>query len=343
MNTVVFEEDWIEQTRKRYDNGPRHRKPLPYLIATDVECRTLRIEVEALVADLPALSQADMVPKLRSEENFWQTYHELVVGSFLKKRGLQIEYHKEIASLTPDWFVSTSDGAESIVVEVFTKNISSPEAQQDRQLADLRWRLADIRIDAELKISFKGTNRHFDSRRNKQIAVRLKQWLEGGDSQTGARLCVEALEFQVINRNRGFSKIQWIGFSESSGVIPLSLRKNLRDKAKKYGRLAFDNRLPLVLAVVAASGTGYDLEEFENILLGHSVYDVANDARSVQGVTRKNDSLFDELPNLSGALLARKGHRGEWEMKGFVNRRAFLPLCSEFATALCSEQAEGNS
>ena len=90
-------------------------------------------------------------------------------------------------------------------------------------------------------------------------------------------------------------------------------------KVKRYQALASRNSVPLVVAVVADIRNEDDLEEFENILLG------------------QDDSLFAERPQLSGALWVRKSHNGKWEIKGFVNRRAYLPLCPELATAPTGE------
>jgi len=323
----VFTNDWVEEMRRRYRDKPRHRQSLLYLIATEAECEMLRTEIERFVADLPLHVQSKVIQRFQSERNPWHTYHELVVGSLVKRRGLQIDdYEREWQvngkRLTPDWVVSTSDGSKSIIVEVFTQNVSDKEAQRNAQLVDLTWRFGEIRVDAVLKISFKSKDRSFDSRRNKKIAVELKRWLEGEDSKVGARRCVEGLQFQVINRNRGFSRIQWVGFSESSGPNPAPLRNNLVEKVKTYGKLVSRHDIPLVVAVVADIRTGCDLEEFENILLDH---------------------LFVERPELSGAIWARKRQGGNWEMKGFANPCACLPMCPELATALCGEKSELDS
>ena len=141
---------------------------MPYLIATDVQCQPLREEIERLFADLPAPSPDNVMGKLRSEENFWQTYHELVVGGFLMKRGLRIECDKKLddlaPDLTPDWFASTSDGVESMIVEVFTENISAWKRSKPRN-----WKICS----GGLQTSELMLNSRFRSKRRIVISIHV--------------------------------------------------------------------------------------------------------------------------------------------------------------------------
>ena len=121
---TVFTAQWVKDLRSHSETFPIHRRPPAYFIATDAELRPTREEIEQWVQDLPPHSQKILIPRLQSSENFRQTYHELVVGGLLKERGLRIEYERDIDGKTPDWYVSTNDGAQSLIVDGLTKRHS---------------------------------------------------------------------------------------------------------------------------------------------------------------------------------------------------------------------------
>src|SRR6266542_2714702 len=101
----VFTDEWIEHIRKRYNRGPDYRKLRIYYIATRPKNQSVRDEVEACVANLTLTNPTKVIADLRSSTSFFQTYHELVVGNLLSRFGYEPEHSKEVADLTPDWYV----------------------------------------------------------------------------------------------------------------------------------------------------------------------------------------------------------------------------------------------
>jgi hypothetical protein len=178
------------------------------------------------------------------------------------------------------------------------------------------------------------------SAQNDLIVGAVRTWLEGGDSRIGSQFCNGGLQFEIIFRGRGFPGIQFIGFSRCVFVNPAPLRRKLKEKVEHYRDLATQNNIPLLVAVVADIRTGYDREEFENVLFGHIVHDVAEDKANgswqVQGVRRERDSLFDEEPVLSGAIWVSR-RDVTWAMNGYANPTACRPLPPELVTAICSK------
>ena len=134
---LVFTKEWVGELISRYDSRSRIHRSRPYFIATADEFRLMREQIEAWVADLPEHSQAKVIPRLRSEEHIWETYHELAVGSLFRNLGFRLEYDKNFGVQTPDWFVSSNDGSQTFIVEVFTQNVSESKDSENIKQSDL--------------------------------------------------------------------------------------------------------------------------------------------------------------------------------------------------------------
>jgi len=324
-SSMVFPPDWIQTAKSRYDSSPHFQQPWPYCIATEEKFSLLRQQIEHWVSSLPEKLQRKTIANLQKDKSFWQSYHELAIGNLLKNLGLRTEFEKDFGGLTPDWYVSASDGSQAFIVEVLTENISESEKSENKQIADLEHRLMQIPLDVVLSISF---NRELakiklNSQRSKKIVRGVKQWLEGGNSNVESELLLDEFTFEVVCRDKGFSTLQFGGFGRSFCVDPTPLRVNINKKVHRYKTVVETNSIPLVIAVVADLKTNYGDLEMKKVLFGQ--------------VFRQevlSGGLFAKKPLLTGAIRAWSPQIGKWQMQYYSNPQAKNPLAENLFKAL---------
>jgi len=321
----VFSEDWLQLQGNRYSSYPKYQWPKPFFIATDESFRAIRDDVERLISDLPCDSQKSAIAKLRSDEQFWETYHELAVGNLLRNLGLKTEYENQLNGLTPDWLVSTSDGSEKFIVEVFTQNVSASDKAEDKQMADLTNRLKQIPIDVFISIDVDLALRKekLTSQRVKKVFNSVKQWLEKQKTNFQPEFSVDEFSFLIRLKNVGYSSLQY-GYGLQSITTPESLRANLVKKFYKYRFLAEANKLPLLIAVVPGLETRHQFGDTEMnwIFYGESQKPIV-----------VSKGLFADKPLFSGAILANWQSPGQWLMQSYLNPLAKFPLPASIFTS----------
>ncbi len=80
----VFTNEYAQDMKRRYQQKPEHEKRDLYKITLSNEGQYLRAEIEEMVAALSPDKQRVVIPRLRTEDNFKQTYNELAVGCQLR-------------------------------------------------------------------------------------------------------------------------------------------------------------------------------------------------------------------------------------------------------------------
>jgi hypothetical protein len=138
----VFDPAWIDNIKRRYGRLPHYDRPVIYSVAVDERYQALRTEIESWVSHLSMAAREKVIPKLRSSENFQQTYNELAVGHTLRRLGYELEYEKPVDGLTPDWFVHPRDRSPAFIVEAFTSNPPQDRVANLRKLSHLCGRLS---------------------------------------------------------------------------------------------------------------------------------------------------------------------------------------------------------
>jgi hypothetical protein len=319
--SIVFTNEWIQTVEKRYGQRPRSLKSWPFLIATDHEFSSIRQQIENWVASLPETAQIKMVPNLRSTDNFWHTYHELIVGIFLKNLGLQVEFENKFGEQTPDWFVRSKNGSQSLIVEVFTVNISESQSSEEKQLAELTRRLAEIPLDFFIKISCKDNSaiKQLDAKRCKTIAEAVRNWLQTYNWQSEPSFAFDGFVFEMIHRDCGYPTLQYACPVKLINAAWTPLREKIEEKIHKYKNLVTANKIPLVVAVAPGLESDYTDFEMRNVLLG-GVF--------VESPT--SDGLFAKEPLLSAALFIKRTGMAEWKIHPYPNLKATLPLPEKF-------------
>lgn len=303
---LVFTEEWQQELINRYKTLKKHEWPPAYCVAMKDRFRPMRESIETWVADQSENSRAKLIENFKSpkeKDRFLHTYHELVVGSLLKASGLQTEYEKKINEKTPDWYVSTKNMLQHFIVEVFTKNISDSKVRWDAWRTDLNksLRLIPFNVCIELSSTQRTDPPAFD--RNEETASRIKTWLEKKRPEIGDQLQLEDLIFEVTVCDSP-SRTVWLeGYNDFSFVNSTPIKLNILDKIENYEGLITSSSIPLVVAVVAGSGTLYETEELETAIYGRD----------------KKGGLFACCPLLSGVIWASRKKMAEWEMKSYLN------------------------
>jgi Holliday junction resolvase-like predicted endonuclease len=319
--STVFSSEWIQAVEKRYGNRPRSLKSWPYLIATDNSFSSVRRQIENWVSELPGAAKAKIVPNLLSGDNFWHSYHELVVGAFLKELGLEVEFERQIGEQTPDWFAYSKDGSKSLIVEVFTVNVSESAESENTKLDELTRRLGEIDLDFLIHISCGDDSaiRQLDPSRSKKIAEAVKTWLQAYNEFSEPALEIDGFVFTVYGRNCGFPTLQYASPVRLGYYSLPSLREKIEEKIHKYKNLILSNKIPLIVAIARGLETDYSNFEVKKILFG-----------DVFAKSPTTDGLFTNELLLSGALFVSRTEMAGWKIDNYLNPKATFPLSPSY-------------
>lgn len=316
-SSIVFTREWIQSVEKRYGQRPRSLKSWPYLIATDNGFSSIRQQIENWVAGLPEAARAKMIPNLLSSDNFWHTYHELVIGAFLKGLGLEADFEKQFGQQTPDWFARSKDCSQSFIIEVFTVNVSESADSENTKLDELTRRLGEIHLDFLIWISCDDDSaiRRLDPNKSKKIAEAVRNWLQAYSGLSEPTFAIDGFIFKVVDRNRGYPALQYSSPVKSIYAASPPLREKIEEKIHKYKNLVFMNNIPLVIAVALGLETDYSNFEMKKILFG-----------DVFAESPATDGLFTKEPLLSGVLFVSRSEMAGWKIDHYLNLKATFPL-----------------
>jgi hypothetical protein len=305
----VFEEEWIQQFRKRFDNSSV-RKPFLYHVATDPSFDALRTKIESLVALWPEDIRKSLIDKLRNPRHFKNTYNELVVGSHLKALGHEPIYEKSMDGLTPDYYVQEAGGGE-FIVEVFTCNLSDEDVSYVNQVADLGSRIDKIPFGAHVKLVINLNEIALDQKRNKSISAAVKGWLQTRPA-VSSTLELEGVECELL----AYSEFPNVGcmigsFGGDCWGSNAQLAEAIHEKIKKYKKLG----LRMYIAIVAEQETGLTLEDLVNVLFGSEALQIQMDKTTGEieskQMVRMDDGIADKIPShVAGILWMSKGPTG---------------------------------
>jgi hypothetical protein len=329
---LVFTEEWLAPLHRRFSGKHPYQTSYVYGLATRSDAAARRNEIETLVAQLPQRDRGMLIPKLRSNENHHETYHELVLGALLAQARFSASYEELIGGLTPDWVVRDDGGRLLMVVEVLTANQSESQADLQRAVSEILARLQEIPFGLALGIRTKASDPPTDQCDLKQIELGVRKWLAAGSPPVGASICVGGVTLVAIAQDLGWTGVQCIGPATAFRVDCVGLAKKISNKVKKYSSAVSALRLPLVVAVIADAATGHDVETVDNVLNGHPTYECRFDKVSGENLgthfVGRNDALFQLTPGLSAVFSAwRVGDA--WQLVVHRNPAASYPLVWE--------------
>jgi len=284
----VFTDEWVQKLEYRYRGHARYEKPNIYFYATFPQYEDLRSEIETWVAQLSESNRAQIIPRLRKEEKFEETYNELVVGHILSKLGFKIEYEKPFyvngRKYTPDWYTTRDE--LSLSVEVLTTNPSQPSVQERRKWTYFLARLSEISSNAKLNIIY-----HRNSAPDQKEVTRLKRqleiWLARDDVFEGDKIIIHDITFELFGRNSD-KHVSLLDPVSVFCVSAQSLKPKIQEKVDKYKSLG----LPLVISIVPNFHTYLDLDDIKNLLHGQEAYTFDWDSPNEGQLTRHNDGFY---------------------------------------------------
>ncbi len=194
------------------------------------------------------------------EKQQTNTYNELALGYLLKKNGYALEYEKEInfqsKVKTPDWFVNASEVNPEFIVEVFTTFIGSDQETQSKELQIklLIQKLEEINFDGALCI--KCDLSKLDSRRNKEIAKKIKLILTTR-SLTDYEDKDLDFRYKLMESNTGRPNLKVISIEAFREISQKTLLRNISKKTERYK----DGSFPLVIAAFTDMGISQQIKE----------------------------------------------------------------------------------
>lgn len=334
MPDRVFTEEFSSRLLERYSRFPDDKKPFIYRLTIDATFKEMREKIERTIDLAPAEARRGLIGRLQSAENCINTYHELMVGSALKKLGFIVEYEPVVNRKTPDWRITDPLTKKQAIVEVFTCNISDEEKSMFIQLGDLAYRLNKIRKGVYLAINY-SRQASLDQNRNKEIASEVSQWLTRG-VKVGDKLTVKCLNDSKLDIKVEMvdDKLPHIITSPSleyARVIdPEPLRKKIQVKISDYGPIALNTKTSLIIAIIPDLYTGYALDSLDDALLGSDitrVYFAPNMGIVGMKNVRGDDGVQADNRSLTGVIWMDNDREHGWHIKKYrQNPEALYPF-----------------
>lgn len=326
----VFTKEWTEKIRARYERQPGYQRPRIYYFALSDTYQDMRNEIEYWVAGLPSTAQSKLTPRLQAEEHFEHTYHELAVGHMLSQLGYQPEYEKTICGVTPDWYVPSREKVPAFILEIFTANLSVPQASKWQMIDDLLGRLRTIPIGVGLQIEATQARITLDPQHNSRLCEEVQKWLVGRSPSIGERLGLDGIAFTVIASGPQFPHVCTMGPAFCFSANEPGLRAKIHAKVKHYKKIADQRELALAVSVVASPDTVLDIRSFEGALLDQPAFQAQiDDSGSIsigKTPTHWTKGLLSLSPALSAAIWMWRTSSGEWRLFPFYNPKAKQPL-----------------
>lgn len=320
---TVFTPEWVGKLRRRWEPQPPFQQPPIFGIATGSYCADIRAEVEEWVRLLPERGRKSVVARLRSSEQFMNTYHELAAGHILRMNGYSAEYEPEVCGKAPDWLAHEPGGGRSFLLEAVSCN--TPEEQRRRRSGwqKLRERLKRIPIGVWLEPEMEDDGPTITDQMAVRIEKDVRAWLRT-KPPVGTEIRTSGVLLRVDAIDDAFARVCFIPPPEAFWTDLDRLRDAIADKASKYGDICASENLPLVVSVVTSFGTGLGMDDFDEVLNGGIVYHVRCSDRMAFPV-RQPDGLFARYPMLHAVVnLFRNG--GGWHTRVLRNPDALPSL-----------------
>jgi hypothetical protein len=327
---LVFTDEWLAQLRAQFVGKHAYQTTYIYRVATFRKTALRRREIEAWIARLDRAEQDKLIPRLRSSENHYQTYHELAVGALLTEAGLTARYEEELDSgVSPDWIVRRSDGSLLMAVEVLSVNPSEDQADWQRAIDEIFARLDQMPAGLAVGAHVDDPDRLPDQQHIKLIETEVRRWLANGLPALGSSIAIGDVILTVLAQSPDWNGIQVAGPARAFIVDYAGLARKVSHKVHRYGGATSELHIPLVVAVIADSGTGHDAQTIDQVLFGLPKHECLFDRNSgeILGsryVGREN-ALFVDKPKLSAVFSAWPGSR-RWDMIVARNPGAEIPL-----------------
>ena len=185
------------------------------------------------------------------------------------------------------------------------KHESDDDRRRLRDVEQLKSLLAEIPLGVDLSLSL-GAGKADACMDHRAVKSEVERWLTTREPQVGAEMCTSGIDFQIVQVGcRSPVRVVWVNLG-AIYVNPVLLRRIIRKKISKYAHL----EVPLIVAAGARLLTGFDLEDFEEALVGRL----------------DQKGLFATQKSLSAGLWIPRRSNGASQIRVFRNPGARLPL-----------------
>jgi hypothetical protein len=143
LATKVFEEDWVEDVRRRYGSMSTYIRPFVAFLALDPKAVAERSKIEEWFKILPEDMKPDFLKRLRSQNDcqHFGAYNELLVCHLFRSGGYSVTMRPKLKEGEPDLLVEGKNQKTPVVVEVTTvfdePRWVSEKKKQNKILAEL--------------------------------------------------------------------------------------------------------------------------------------------------------------------------------------------------------------
>jgi hypothetical protein len=318
-----FDEQWTQRLKRQYGSKHAWEQPLKYHIATDDGLAPVRRLINNFFEQCPQETQHRLLPRVRSDNLFWDTYHEIVVGDMLARSGLAPEYEHLLApGLPPDWYMSSDGHAPGCYIEVFSYNL--PPMKDTPFLVELAFRVSEIPVCAWITVAPSvGYEINQTDETAKQNFRRIEGWLATGDWEQGQSRPTGEFVFRLERLVRHPGHVTLTRKSIASFINTGRLRNEIQAKVHKYGETCWTAGCALLIAVFPNPFFGPGLEDAEAITLGRTTGYGTDVHHACPTILRDRSGLFTPDSPLSG-LVWLTPQDGNWSSHILLNEQAHI-------------------
>ncbi|MGW6413351.1 hypothetical protein ACWF95_40725 [Streptomyces vinaceus] len=267
---------FVSEQRHRYGKRPPENRMLSYDLAVLDEYEPWRIWLDEQLSLLPEPTADAFAAKLWRDQNFWPDVIELAAGAALRRLGFGMELERRWGHLTPDWTVIGEDGEPVALVEVFTHSPQQGAFAKMKAWHALVERIKQIPVPVVLTVAGDPALpvEAPDPRTAKRTAQDLRRALLSPLNLTSFR--TEGYTFLLRADPRTGQAMRPSGMgtvlvppSGRAGVVSAQqVCSGIDRKVGKYGEIAREAGLPLIVAAGAHRFTGLEVQQLDDLLAG---------------------------------------------------------------------------
>lgn len=224
------------------------------------------------VSALAEPGRSKLAGRLRDSENFVSAYNELAVASILRDAGLDVLYEADVDGLTPDLLASAGPDGRALIIDVWTREVPRAVRGANRAWAELVGRVAQTAVPVGLVVE--AADRRClvppSSGEAKKVAASVRDWLVRSPRQTGDVHEIGPYRFIVLMDVPGLRArlaAPLTGGRVDSEVVIAAIR----EKVRRYRRLAERLDAPLVVVIGSDQSAPLDLALLRSVLTGEQV------------------------------------------------------------------------
>ena len=326
----ILTQEAVKRIRDQFSKKPRHLRPRLYAVACNPRGASIRKKLERWAASLPRDILGSLIPRLLNPRNHKAACGELLLAHILIEGGFDVEFEPVMSGLTPDFLVAPKGSCADFILEVFTEHMSDEDQKAEQQQNGLIDKINSLPGCYSLAVQFMQAKFPMPKARLDRVAADLRAWVRTAPD-SGDRIQIERIGFQVIKKDRRFKRVRADGISYGAWFVGTQRpRRKILDKLRRYKRVAATSNKPLAIAYVIDFKRGTSPRTIANALFGQEVTRVLVDLASNQPIgsypDRKRNGIFGGRGQALSAVVVVEEIDGDHSVTTFHNPRATCPL-----------------